>query len=281
MNSDQKPEKWGYGLTWLITAGLVVMVAIGVIKLRKTAIDSAAHLRAEKAKSMEAAKKLYEAETKATEVLEAADKKEADRLAKLELEKISPAASPEDIAMGKTLYATCAACHGPEGSGSMNPMAIKAPNLAGMPKWYAATQIKNMKHDIRGGAGDMEAMMMKPMVMNLTDKQIDQVSAYLESLKPVAPKHTLKGDANKGKALYATCLACHLDKGQGNPMLKAPALNNLPDWYIVNQLKKFKSKVRGAHPKDTTGMLMAPMAMMLQDEQAMKDVAEYIKTIAK
>lgn len=281
MNSDQKPEKWGYGLTWLITVALVVMVAIGVVKLRRTAIDSSARLKAEKAKAMETAKKQYEEETKATEALEAADKKEAERIAQEKIKQMTPAASPEDLAMGKTLYATCAACHGPEGSGSLNPAAIKAPNLAGMPAWYAVTQIKNMKNDVRGGAKDMEAMMMKPMVMNLTDKQIGQVSAYLESLKPVAPKHTLKGDAARGKALYATCLACHMDKAQGNPMLKAPGLSNLPDWYIVSSLKKFKGKIRGAHPKDTTGMLMAPMAMTLPDEQAMIDVAEYIKTLSK
>ncbi|MCH2208357.1 MAG: c-type cytochrome [Lentisphaerales bacterium] len=281
MSSDQKPEKWGYGLTWLITAGLVVMVAIGVVKLRKTAIDSAAHLRAEKAKAMEAAKQQFEAETKATEALETADKKAAEEKAKQLALAADPPASAEDIAMGKTIYATCAACHGPEGSGSLNPMAIKAPNLAGMPAWYAATQIRNMKNDIRGGAGDMEAMMMKPMVMNLTDKQIDQVSAYLESLKPVAPKHTLKGDAAKGKALYATCLACHMDKGQGNPLVKSPPINNLPDWYIVSSLKKFKSKVRGGNPKDLTGMQMSAMAATLADEQAMKDVAEYIKTLAE
>ena len=195
MNSDQKPDKWGYGLTWLITAGLVVMVAIGVVKLRKTAIDSSAKLKKAKAEAMATAKKLYEEETKATEALETADKKVAEEKAKQLALAANPPASAEDIAMGKTIYATCAACHGPEGSGSLNPMAIKAPNLAGMPAWYATTQIKNMKNDIRGGAGDMEAMMMKPMVMNLSDKQIDQVSAYLESLKPVTPKHTLKGDA--------------------------------------------------------------------------------------
>ena len=73
MNSDQKPEKWGYGLTWLITAGLVVMVAVGVVKLRQTAIDSTIRLRAEKAEAMEIAKQQFEAETKATEALEAED----------------------------------------------------------------------------------------------------------------------------------------------------------------------------------------------------------------
>ncbi|MCM8532150.1 MAG: cytochrome c [Lentisphaeraceae bacterium] len=277
MSSDQKPESWGYGLTWMITIALIVMVSIGVVKLRATAIHSAEHLKAEKEKAITLKKEQLAVQTKETEA-----KMAADKAAEAEANK-PPAASPEDIAMGKTLYATCAACHGPEGSGSLNPMAIKAPNIAGAPSWYTALQIKNMKHGIRGAAGDMEAMMMRPMVMNLTDKQIKQVSVYLESLKPVAPKHTLKGDAAKGKALYVTCIACHGDKGQGNnlPAILAPPVNNLPDWYIVSQLKKFKGKLRGAHPKDLNGMKMAPMAMLLPNDQAMIDVAEYIKSLSK
>ena len=50
---------------------------------------------------------------------------------------------------------------------------------------------------------------------------------------------------------------------------------------MLAQLKKFKEGIRGAHPKDITGMQMRPMAMILPDEQAMKDVIAYIQTIAK
>ena len=49
----------------------------------------------------------------------------------------------------------------------------------------------------------------------------------------------------------------------------------------MSQIKKFKSGVRGAHPKDVTGAQMRPMAMTLADEQAMKNVVAHIATLAK
>ena len=44
MGSDPKPESWGYGLTWLITIGLIAMVAFGTFKLTVTAKESSKHL---------------------------------------------------------------------------------------------------------------------------------------------------------------------------------------------------------------------------------------------
>lgn len=87
-----------------------------------------------------------------------------------------------------------------------------------------------------------------------------------------------QGDANKGKALYATCAACHGQNGEGMQALNSPALAGQEDWYLLTQLKNFKAGIRGKHPKDIYGMQMAPMAMTLADEQAMKDVIAYIKT---
>ena len=44
-------------------------------------------------------------------------------------------------------------------------------------------------------------------------------------------------------------------------------------------LKKFKEGVRGTNPQDIGGMQMRPMSMTLVDEQAMKDVIAYIRTL--
>ena len=88
-------------------------------------------------------------------------------------------------------------------------------------------------------------------------------------------------DANKGKSLYTVCVACHGAAGEGNKALNAPRLAGQEDWYIVRQLKNFKSGIRGADPKDTYGMQMRPMAMTLANDQAMEDVAAYIMTFPK
>ena len=48
-----------------------------------------------------------------------------------------------DITVGKTLYSTCAACHGAEAEG--NPL-LHAPKLAGQGEWYLQRQLTNFKH---------------------------------------------------------------------------------------------------------------------------------------
>ena len=48
---------------------------------------------------------------------------------------------------------------------------------------------------------------------------------------------------------------------------------------MIRQLQNFKAGIRGANPKDTFGMQMAPMSQTLPNDQAMADVAAYIKTL--
>ncbi|MFN0002879.1 MAG: c-type cytochrome [Pseudohongiellaceae bacterium] len=89
------------------------------------------------------------------------------------------------------------------------------------------------------------------------------------------------GDAVKGKAYFATCGACHGAAAEGMEALNAPKLAGQESWYIVRQLQNFKKGIRGANPLDTYGLQMAPMSQLLADDQAMEDVAAFIKTLAK
>lgn len=89
------------------------------------------------------------------------------------------------------------------------------------------------------------------------------------------------GDAERGKALYATCAACHGLQAEGMDAVNAPALRGLQSWYIVRQLQNFKQGIRGSNPRDTYGAQMAPLVQLLPDEQAMEDVAAYIQTLAQ
>ena len=86
------------------------------------------------------------------------------------------------------------------------------------------------------------------------------------------------GDPAKGKALYGTCIACHGMSGEGQKNLNAPALAGQSEWYLERQLKNYKTGVRGSDPKDTYGMQMRPMAMILPNDQAIADVSAYIAT---
>ena len=72
----------------------------------------------------------------------------------------------------------------------------------------------------------------------------------------------------------------HAVDASGNRLLNGPPLTHAGDWYLLRQLKKFKSGVRGSDAKDITGALMRPMAATLANDQAMIDVIAYIMTLS-
>ncbi|HEY0939058.1 MAG TPA: c-type cytochrome [Steroidobacter sp.] len=88
-----------------------------------------------------------------------------------------------------------------------------------------------------------------------------------------------KGDPAAGKALFAACTACHGAQAEGNREVNAPKLSGQSDWYLVRQLQSFKGGVRGAHEQDTYAKQMIPFASMLADDQAIRNVVAYIKTL--
>jgi cytochrome c oxidase subunit 2 len=86
-------------------------------------------------------------------------------------------------------------------------------------------------------------------------------------------------DLEAGAAHYASCVACHGDRAQGNQALKAPRLNHLQPVYISAQLRKFRSGVRGGEGASDSARQMGPMAAVLPDAQAIADVAAYISSL--
>ena len=86
-----------------------------------------------------------------------------------------------NAAKGKTLYTTCAACHGVNAEG--NP-ALNSPALTGLQDWYMVRQLKNFKEGIRGGnPKDTFGAQMRPMAMTLPDEQaMEDVVAYILTL---------------------------------------------------------------------------------------------------
>lgn len=83
-------------------------------------------------------------------------------------------------------------------------------------------------------------------------------------------------DLAAGEAIFTTCVGCHGLQGQGNQTLRAPALAGLGDWYVAEQVRKFRRGVRGAHPTDVGGSSMRPMASTLASDQAILDVAAFV-----
>jgi cytochrome c553 len=184
---------------------------------------------------------------------------------------------PVGMARGAELYETCQPCHGPEAAG--NP-EIAAPAIAGLPQWYIQDQLRGFQAGYRGDhASDLPGLRMRPMALSLTrEGDIESVAEYVASLDRLYPESTLHGNAGVGAGSYAVCLACHGADGLGNADLHAPPIVQLDDWYLLNQLRNFKSGARGARPGDTWGATMRVNSLVLTD-QAMQDVIAYVQTL--
>ena len=118
---------------------------------------------------------------------------------------------------------------------------VGAPAIAGLPQWYIETQLKNFRGGVRGYHGD-----------DITGLRMTR---------------------------YVLCSTCHGPDGKGMETKSAPPIANMPDWYLMAQLQKFKGGMRGTHPKDMNGAVMRANAMTLPDDQTIKDVVAYIQTL--
>ena len=193
------------------------------------------------------------------------------------------AAADGDLARGEQLFDLCAQCHGSEAQG--NRMFL-APAIAGLDQWYIEMQLGKFRAGLRGlHFDDISGMRMRPMSLMLaSDEDVQAVAAYVASLPVTKPARTVDGNAETGKALYVLCGACHGPNAEGMQAISAPPMKSLDDWYLVEQLNKFKTGVRGTAPGDTTGVLMgpsSPMALTLTTEQSVRDVVAHIMTLSQ
>jgi cytochrome c oxidase subunit 2 len=172
----------------------------------------------------------------------------------------------------------CLLCHGSNANGNAG---IRAPKLSGMEPWYLARQLENFAAGVRGTpTGDAPGHEMGPVGLRVkADGTLDAAVAFIVALDSKRPEPTITGDVAHGKTLYATCAACHGEKGEGNAQLQAPALAARSDWYLITQLRNYREGLRGADARDTFGAQMRAIVGTLPDDKAVTDVVAYINTL--
>ncbi len=190
----------------------------------------------------------------------------------------APAAA-DDYSVVPETFIYCTTCHGVELRGNAS---VDAPRLNGMEDWYLRNQMLAFKHGRRGThAQDTNGLEMQPQAAALTEHQIEDAVAFITAL-PVRTwtiEHTVAGNVDRGRTLYATCGACHGPQGQGNRTLSAPRLAGQSDWYLARQLEKYRSGVRGYDPADTAGAQMRAATQVLGSEEDIQDVVAFINTL--
>ena len=181
---------------------------------------------------------------------------------------------------GEGLFETCIPCHGEQGEGNLK---LAAPTIAGMQEWYIVNQLKHFRGGARGyHPQDAGGLRMSPLARTLDNEEdVKTVAKYVAAMPKVPLQDVVEGGRPlKGKAAYAICSACHGPDAKGNEGLHAPDLTQTNDWYLLTQLKNFKADIRGAQPSlDPFGNQMAGQAKGIADEQAMKDLVTYIRSL--
>ncbi len=189
-------------------------------------------------------------------------------------------ANAAQVAQGKSLYPTCATCHGQQAEGMQ---AMNAPALAHQEAWYLEQQLNNYRADIRGvHPDDTYGAQMAPMSKTLANEEaVKAVVAYIRTLPGKKPELTVQGDVDKGKEYYnMICAACHGNRAQGNEPLHSPALLGTNDWYLLRQTNNFRLGIRGTHEKDTYGSQMHTIAKDIPDEETARNIVAYINTLS-
>ena len=177
------------------------------------------------------------------------------------------------------LYGYCEHCHGVDGEGNQQ---FRAPAIAGLSEWYVYAELEKFRTGARGDhPDDVDGLRMRPMSRTLANAaEVRMVAHYVASLPRVQPDATIAdGDAHRGATLFAPCVQCHGARAEGRRDMNAPELDHASDWYLVAQLEKFRTGIRGADPLDSTGAQMRGMVSSLPDEQAVHDVVAYVTSL--
>ncbi|ATH08214.1 hypothetical protein BIY24_09705 [Halobacteriovorax marinus] len=88
---------------------------------------------------------------------------------------ISAQSLAADAARGQTLYKTCIQCHGANGEGNE---AMKAPRIAGQHDWYIISSVQQFKAGV-----ERKNPTMLPFIKNLSNTDIEDLAAYISTLK--------------------------------------------------------------------------------------------------
>ncbi|SSY70943.1 c-type cytochrome [Alysiella crassa] len=189
------------------------------------------------------------------------------------------AAPAADLAKGKQIAEkVCAACHAADGNSGI----AMYPKLSAQHADFIFRETKAIKEGKRTTGS---AAAMAPMVQNLSDEDIRNVSAYYAKQNPKAGEANPKQNPALGAKIYRAgipekrvpaCMSCHSPNGAGTPgggtaVTAFPRLGGQHASYVADQLKNY-----------ATGKRVSPNSMMediakRMNEEEMQAVGNYIQ----
>ena len=108
----------------------------------------------------------------------------------------------------------------------------------------------------------------------------NQAVADIKSLTPKSPAVTIEGNVHHGEILYREhCMECHRFNGNGEFVFQSSPLARQHDWYLREQLNKFKNGQRGYSATDISGKKMVKVMEYPFTQQDLDDIVSYINTL--
>ena len=141
------------------------------------------------------------------------------------------------VGRGATLALQCSMCHGARGTASAG---TGAPHLAGQPPSATYKQLRDFK------SGHRPSAVMQPMATNLSDQDMHDLASFYSQqtretlvrhagLQPETPRVVSNGSPMRNVGACATCHSPSVARAA------TPVLDGLPEAYLRDQLKAFKS----------------------------------------
>lgn len=179
----------------------------------------------------------------------------------------------------KSYISLCSNCHGTQ----RDSILADNPIIAGLNKVYLKKQLNDFKSNLRQSKemNDITQSMSSEIIEALAEHYSAQkYKPYLQPGSKVKGKLMALGEAIFiGKRLdygIPGCITCHGNDGMGDKTGKYPRLVGQPMNYIINQMKRFRSKER----TNDSPPMMQNIAMVMDDED-IESVAVYISSIGK
>lgn len=186
---------------------------------------------------------------------------------------VTTAMAAGDPEAGESKAGVCAACHGMDG----NSQIPQWPKLAGQLEDYLARQTRMVRDQQRN------VPQMYPIVMNLSDADIADISAWYASqtIKPGVADEAL---VEQGRTLYhagnpdsgiPACMGCHGPTGNGIPGAGFPMLRAQHADYTADRLRRYRNGETNGEA-DSYSEIMAAVSNNLSDAE-INAVSSYIE----
>jgi cytochrome c553 len=171
-----------------------------------------------------------------------------------------------DPALGEKKFYTCYGCHGIVNYKNAYP-DYSVPKLRHQNEGYLIAAMQEYRSGLRPHAT------MHAQAESLTDKDMEDIAAYLQGPEPVKPSAAVKGAVPKQ---VAACVACHGENGLGiaAPLTPKPAV--LAGQH-VDYLEQALTSYRNGRRKN---VVMDSMAQLLTSDEDVKIVAAFFASQA-